>query len=70
MEDLSTRIEAAYQRRTGAQEVRGARAWFAREARITPRHLSKLLKGEHPMEGPMLAVLELLEKAPKKRPRA
>jgi hypothetical protein len=62
MTDLAARIEQAYQRQTGADSPRGARAWFARRARVTPRHVSRILSGDAPLDGPLLSVLELLER--------
>lgn len=60
MRDLAQRIEAAYMRRTGSSTPRGARAWFARQARVRPYSVSRWLAGA-PLAGPPLAVLELLE---------
>jgi hypothetical protein len=64
MKDLAARLEAAYMRRTGATSPRGARAWFARQARVRPFTVSRWLAGAIPFSGPPLAVLELLEAGP------
>lgn len=61
MPDLAQRIEAAFMRRTGKPSPYGARAWFARTARVHPYTVSRWLSGARPLEGPPLAVLELLE---------
>jgi len=63
MNDLARRIEAAYMRRTGSTTPYGARAWFARQARVRPYSVSRWLAGA-PISGPPLAVLELLEGEP------
>jgi hypothetical protein len=64
MTNLSARIEAAYMRRTGSKTPRGARAWFARQARVRPYTVTRWLGGALPFSGPPLAVLELLEAGP------
>lgn len=64
MTNLSARIEAAYMRRTGSTSPRGARAWFARQARVRPYTVTRWLAGALPFSGPPLAVLELLEAEP------
>jgi hypothetical protein len=64
MTDLATRIEAAYMRRTGRTTPRGARTWFARQARCHKQSVSRWIAGTVPFEGPPLAVLELLEVDP------
>ena len=64
MTDIAERIERVYralERPDAPPERSGARAWFARRARLTPRHVSRLIAGEHPLDGPVLSVLELLE---------
>lgn len=64
MNELAQRIEAAYMRRTGRASPRGARAWFARQARVRPYTVTRWLGGALPFSGPPLAVLELLEAGP------
>jgi len=61
-EELARRIELAYMASTGRADPRGARAWFAREAGISPRHVSRLLGGQRAVGGPVLRVLDLLER--------
>ena len=62
MTDLATRIEAAYMQRTGAASPRGARLWFAREARVCPEHLSRVLGGARALSGRVLMALDYLER--------
>lgn len=59
--DLAARIERVYQALEQTDDPKGARAWFARQARVQPRAVSRWLGGERAFEGPPLAVLELLE---------
>jgi hypothetical protein len=59
--DLGARIERAYMKTTGAPDPRGARAWFARTARVQPRAVSRWLSGERAFDGPAAALLDLLE---------
>ena len=59
---LARRIESAYQRETGADSVRGAYAWFAREAGITPNHLSRVLRGRQPWQPRYERLLERMER--------
>jgi hypothetical protein len=63
MNDLASRIGAAYMRRTGKSTPHGAKAWFARQAKVRPYSVSRWLAGA-PFQGPPLAVLELLEAGP------
>lgn len=69
MTSIASRIEAAYMRRTGKPTPHGARAWFARQARVRPYTVSRWLGGLLPFSGPPLAVLELLEEAPARADR-
>lgn len=62
--NLAARIEAAYMRRTGSTTPRGARTWFARQAKVHKQSVRRWLSGERPLSGPALAVLELLEAGP------
>lgn len=64
MTDLAARIEVAYMKRTGRPSPRGARSWFARQARCHKQSVSRWIAGTVPFEGPPLAVLELLEAGP------
>jgi hypothetical protein len=64
MTNLAARIEAAYMRRTGRPTPRGARTWFAAQARVHKQSVRRWLSGERPFDGPALAVLELLEAGP------
>jgi DNA-binding transcriptional regulator YiaG len=64
MNNLAARIEAAYMRRTGRSTPRGARTWFARQAKVHKQSVRRWLSGERPFDGPALAVLELLEAGP------
>jgi len=63
-DDIATRIERAYQRATGSESPRGARTWFARTAHVSQRHVSRLVSGETPLQGPVLGLLETLERTP------
>jgi hypothetical protein len=63
MTTLASRIEAAYMRRTGKPTPYGARAWFARQAKVRGYTVTRWLSGSLPFSGPPLAVLELLEEA-------
>lgn len=60
--NLSDRINAAYLTHTGSTKARGARAWFARTLKVTPRTVTRWCNGTQPFEGPALASLEMLEK--------
>jgi hypothetical protein len=62
--NLAARIEAAYMKRTGSPKPRGARTWFARQAKVHKQSVRRWLSGERPFDGPALAVLELLEASP------
>lgn len=57
---LSCRIERVFCTLEGRRSAHGARAWFARQAKVRPYTVSRWLAGST-FEGPPLAVLELLE---------
>jgi hypothetical protein len=62
-DNIAQRIEKVYMALEHTEDPRGSRSWFARRARVTPRHVSRLVAGDSPLEGPVLSVLELLESA-------
>lgn len=64
MTNLAARIEAVYMKRTGKRTPRGARTWFARQAKCHKYSVTRWIAGAVPFEGPPLAVLELLEAGP------
>jgi hypothetical protein len=46
--DLTRRVEEEYRLVTGSATARGSRAWIARLGRLTPRTVSRILKGDLP----------------------
>ena len=62
MPTLADRIEAAYRALEGCETAYGARAWFARQAKVHPWTVTRWIAGSPEIAGPPLAVLELLER--------
>lgn len=60
--ELLARIERVYLHLEQRSTPHGARAWFARQARVTPWTVSRWLSGARPFQGSPAAVLELLER--------
>lgn len=60
MSEIATRIECVYMALEGAEDPRGARAWFARRAHSHPTTVSRWLSGE--LSGPALGLLEEMER--------
>lgn len=48
--DLARRVEQVFMEMTGAETPRGARAWIADLARITPVSVSRILAGDQPAD--------------------
>lgn len=59
---LLVRIERVYRLLEKTENPYGARAWFARKARVYPYSVSRWLRHPQRFQGPPLSVLELLEK--------
>lgn len=56
------RLERLYREVTGAVTAHGAQTWFALEARVTSRAVRRWVAGERPVDGPVLALLERMER--------
>lgn len=69
MPSLLGRIEAVYVVLEGRRSKRGARAWFARQARVRPYTVSRWLSGQRAFHGPALALLEELERRAQEQSR-
>lgn len=59
--ELSARIERVYMALEAKRAPRGARAWFARQAKVAPYTVSRWISGERGFQGSPVSVLELLE---------
>lgn len=66
---LACRIERVFCALEGRHSPHGARAWFARQAKVHPYTVSRWLAGST-FEGPPLAVLEMLEERARIEPLA
>lgn len=59
---LRDRIENLYQQVTGSPTPHGAQTWFARKANVDNRTVNRWFRGEREPQGPVLALLDALEK--------
>lgn len=60
-QSLEDRICLVYRALTGATSDRGARVWFAAQARVRPWTVTRWLTGRRTFRGPAAALLETLE---------
>jgi hypothetical protein len=68
MTTLSDRIAGVYQRHTGAASPHGSQTWFAGQCGVQVRAVQRWIAGDRQPGGPVLALLERLEKdRPRKR---
>lgn len=59
---MTKRIKSVYFALEGTDDPRGARAWFARTARVTPRYESWPGSGKKSLQAPADSLSELLER--------